>query len=80
MHVKKMEFGRFVCLVDGRWSAFSDWGGCSVSCGSSGVSVRTRQCNSPPALRGGMDCTVSGNGTESRPCNLTNCPGNIVHR
>ena len=61
------------CAVDGRWGAWpADWGQCSVTCGD-GVSTRTRQCNWPPALRGGTPC--SGDHTDTKPCTMNPCPG-----
>lgn len=59
-----------VILVDGGWSAFGDWGPCSVSCGT-GVRVRTRSCTSPAPSGGGAYCLGCNSETElcaSDPC------------
>ena len=56
--------------IDGGWSAWSDWGSCSVSCGG-GTQTRTRACNNPPPQYGGIAC--SGSTTESQACNTQSC-------
>ena len=61
-----------VVAVDGRWGAWRDWDQCSVTCGT-GVSTRTRQCNWPPAQRGGAPCP--GDHTQTKPCAMDPCPG-----
>uniref|UniRef100_A0A3B3Y4G4 Uncharacterized protein n=1 Tax=Poecilia mexicana TaxID=48701 RepID=A0A3B3Y4G4_9TELE len=59
-------------IVHGSWSSWSAWSECD---GCAGSSVRTRQCNSPPARFGGLPCL--GESRQSRRChdNATVCPG-----
>ena len=45
--------------VDGGWSDWSEFGYCSVICGSDGKRVRTRSCNSPSPAHGGSECVGS---------------------
>ncbi|KAG9347866.1 hypothetical protein JZ751_003882, partial [Albula glossodonta] len=58
------------CPVHGSWGSWSSWSECDA-CG--GVSVRTRECNSPPARFGGLPCL--GERRQSRGChdNVTDC-------
>uniref|UniRef100_A0A3Q2CH68 SCO-spondin n=1 Tax=Cyprinodon variegatus TaxID=28743 RepID=A0A3Q2CH68_CYPVA len=58
------------CPIHGSWSSWSSWSECDACAGSS---VRTRQCNSPPARFGGLPCL--GESRQSRRChnNLTVC-------
>jgi len=61
------------CPVDGAWGAWTAWGTCSTTCGD-GTHSRTKSCDSPAPAYGGQNC--SGQGTESRRCNLKPCPVN----
>lgn len=56
--------------VDGGWSVWTDWGSCSVTCGS-GVQNRSRACNNPAPENGGTDCV--GETEESQDCELDTC-------
>ncbi|XP_016091061.1 LOW QUALITY PROTEIN: SCO-spondin [Sinocyclocheilus grahami] len=58
------------CPVHGSWGSWSSWSDCD---GCAGVSVRQRQCNSPPARFGGLSCL--GESRQSRGChdNITVC-------
>lgn len=60
------------CPIDGKWSDWSAWSGCSASCGS-GTKIRYRKCNNPPAIHGGAYC--SGENVESSSCYVTSCSG-----
>ena len=62
----------FIQLQDGHWSTWSNWSRCSDSCGN-GTMTRTRQCDNPPPLAGGLNCPGSAN--ESSPCKLQDCHG-----
>ena len=63
----------FSYLVHGNWTTWSDWGTCSVTCGS-GIHERSRDCTNPEPLHGGDDC--AGVGKEFRDCEVeTLCPG-----
>jgi len=61
------------CAVNGGWSGYGGWGGCSANCGG-GTYYRYRSCNSPSASCGGSSC--SGSDSESASCNTHNCPVN----
>ena len=54
---------------DGGYSEWSDWGECSVSCGS-GFAQRTRECDNPVKVGNGNLCTVLGPNTETRSCGI----------
>ncbi|XP_036410900.1 SCO-spondin [Megalops cyprinoides] len=58
------------CPVHGSWGSWSPWSECDAC---EGVSVRTRECNSPPARFGGLPCI--GERHQSRSChdNVTVC-------
>uniref|UniRef100_A0A4W5N9A2 Complement factor properdin n=1 Tax=Hucho hucho TaxID=62062 RepID=A0A4W5N9A2_9TELE len=62
--------GTEVISFHGSWSLWSGWSECD---GCEGVSVRTRECNSPPARFGGLPC--HGESRQSRGCqdNVTIC-------
>ncbi|XP_034186806.2 A disintegrin and metalloproteinase with thrombospondin motifs 1 isoform X1 [Osmia lignaria lignaria] len=55
---------------DGGWSAWSDWGKCSRTCGI-GVQCRTRKCNKPLPIHGGKYC--SGPTDDCKLCDLPKC-------
>ncbi|PAA54099.1 hypothetical protein BOX15_Mlig015709g1 [Macrostomum lignano] len=59
------------CPIDGGWSAWSEWSGCSTSCGT-GKSTRQRGCSSPVPQFGGRGC--SGSGSDIRDCQQGPCP------
>uniref|UniRef100_A0A3B5KU71 Uncharacterized protein n=1 Tax=Xiphophorus couchianus TaxID=32473 RepID=A0A3B5KU71_9TELE len=65
------------CPVHGSWSSWSAWSECDECAGSS---IRTRQCNSPPARFGGLPCL--GESRQSRRChdNSTVCSGQPTER
>ncbi|XP_023195302.1 hemicentin-1 [Xiphophorus maculatus] len=60
------------CPVDGNWSLWQAWGGCSSSCGG-GERTRVRLCNNPPPSNGGRPCP--GDPTQLSRCNNQACPG-----
>ena len=68
----------FPCPIDGGWSEWSKFSGCSKTC-ESGRRVRIRACDNPPPQYGGRECTVvSGElGVDSEECNPQRCPGNL---
>ena len=64
-------------LVDGIYTQWSQWGACSVTCGT-GTHIRNRQCIGP--FHGGRPCTDPlnkngfGDATESENCFEKACP------
>ena len=63
----------FVVIVDGKYSEWSRWEDCSVTCGQ-GTRTRTRECNSPPPQFGGQPC--EGEPTDKLVCVEPPCSGN----
>jgi len=65
------------CPVDGIYTQWSQWGACSVTCGT-GTHIRNRQCIGP--FHGGRPCTDPlnkngfGDATESENCFERACP------
>ncbi|XP_053325662.1 hemicentin-1 [Spea bombifrons] len=59
------------CPVDGKWSIWSSWTPCSLSCGG-GLRQRTRECSNPAPQNGGHSC--EGNALEHELCNADLCP------
>ncbi|XP_053389529.1 ficolin-1-A-like, partial [Mercenaria mercenaria] len=57
---------------DGKWSTWSAWSACDVTC-ESGSQLRIRSCNNPAPKNGGHYCF--GNNTESKVCQKDLCPG-----
>ena len=64
-----------IILVDGQWSGWSEWQPCSVSCGR-GVRIRSRECNDPEPLHGGLPCI--GENQDSEDCELDECPSMFI--
>lgn len=62
------------CLVNGRWSEFSNWTPCEVTCGG-GRRFRARLCDNPPPSCDGYTC--SGHANETERCSDDRCPGKI---
>jgi len=56
------------CPVDGTWSSWGGYGGCSATCGT-GTQSSTRSCNGQ--AHGGKAC--SGGSKRSQNCNTTPC-------
>lgn len=52
------------CPVDGGWS---DWSGCTRTCGGGS---RSRSCSNPAQAHGGQECQ----GRSNQPCNILPCP------
>ena len=68
-------FTFFSLLVDGGWSSWGTWSGCSVTCGG-GSQTRVRTCSNPPPSGGGENCR--GSSSELRSCNTQGCSGEKV--
>ena len=58
--------------VNYAWSAWGEYGDCSVSCGGDGTQERFRYCN--PPKKGGFPCP-SQMDSSTRTCNNGPCPG-----
>ena len=59
-------------IVNGGWSQWSDFGGCSKTCGG-GTRSKTRACSNPRPTNGGATC--SGPELAIERCNVKECPG-----
>ena len=59
------------CPIDGGWSEFSAFDGCSATCGG-GEQSQTRACTNPAPQFGGADCVGSAENIEA--CNEQACP------
>ena len=59
------------CLaVDGNWTEWSAWGGCSVTC-AGGLQYSQRTCTNPAPQHGGADC--DGSSSKNQPCSTQLC-------
>ena len=75
--MRRLKLGnRFVTifhfLVNGGWTAWSEWSDCSATCGT-GLSLRSRSCTNPASVAGGSDC--AGESVETMECDIASCPG-----
>ena len=61
--------------INGGWNEFGDWSECSAVC-EGGTQTRKRTCTDPAPENGGADC--AGDSTETRECNMQDCPGNFT--
>ncbi|KAL3875270.1 hypothetical protein ACJMK2_038192 [Sinanodonta woodiana] len=52
-----------------KWTTWSSWNGCTVTCGG-GIQARTRLCLKSPI----SDADCVGNNSQSQSCNSFNCP------
>jgi len=63
------------CPVRGNWGPWSEYSQCSAaSCGMQGFQRRTRNCNNPPAMFGGLTCR--GPAFQDRVCSF--CPASNI--
>jgi len=71
------DFVFMLSSVNGGYSEWSIWTGCSVTCGD-GTKSRGRICDNPEPQHGGLDCSEQpelGNDTETVSCTMSPCPG-----
>lgn len=61
--------------INGSYSAWSHWSGCSKPCGK-GIKERFRTCNNPAPANGGVDCRGLDEAIERRSCSKRRCPVN----
>ncbi|KAF6212098.1 hypothetical protein GE061_012618 [Apolygus lucorum] len=69
-HEDEIRCGDVPCPVDGGWSDWTKWSGCSSSCGF-GWKQRYRFCDRPKPSQGGRPC--DGEATDQRRCDLPPC-------
>jgi hypothetical protein len=62
------------CAVCGGWTAWSDWSDCSKTCGSGGLTSRTRECTNPTPTYGGYPCV--GEPAQTKGCTALPCAVN----
>ncbi|KAG8182020.1 hypothetical protein JTE90_013951 [Oedothorax gibbosus] len=73
---QEIEFcNAYRCPIDGKWSEWSSWSPCSVSCGI-GVHSRVRSCNSPEPMYDGRDCV--GDSEDLEECGDDTCEATPV--
>lgn len=63
--------GRCLDPLDGGWSNWGRWSGCSKTC-NKGIQTRQRLCNEPLPINGGKPCPGSAN--QTRDCAGWKCP------
>ncbi|XP_022785365.1 A disintegrin and metalloproteinase with thrombospondin motifs adt-1-like isoform X2 [Stylophora pistillata] len=66
-----MDCNTNACPVDGKWSHWSSFGGCTATCGG-GFRYRRRKCDHPAPANGGKKCP--GASFQSIGCNVQACP------
>ena len=72
-----MLFFSIPSLVDGGYSQWYKWFGCSRSCGG-GAQTLIRFCDNPWPTHGGIDCRRLGPNVKSQSCNTYKCPGKVL--
>ena len=60
-------------FVDGNWTEWSEWTPCTQTCGAQNQ-TQTRKCENPLPAHAGNNCSDTNTDTESRSCNLIECP------
>ena len=69
-----LQISELFSSVNGGHTSWSAWSQCSSSCGV-GQQSRSRTCTNPPPGPGGADCSSLGPNSETKQCNIANCPG-----
>ena len=62
-------------VVHGNWGKWGNWSECSKTCGD-GEKTRSRVCNDPAPMHGGIDC--KGDTVQKDSCKIKECPGKIL--
>ncbi|KAK2570892.1 Mucin-like protein [Acropora cervicornis] len=65
-----------VCTINGGYTLWSTWSGCSASCGK-GFHTRFRNCTNPEPEGGGKNCDGIGPAKETEQCDLPKCEKSI---
>ena len=65
-------------LTDGNWTEWLEWTPCTQTCGAQNQTT-TRTCENPTPDNGGNNCSDTNTDTESRSCNLIECPIGIFY-
>ncbi|KAI6650257.1 Thrombospondin-2-like [Oopsacas minuta] len=65
------ECNAHLCPTHGAWSDWTQWTDCSLTC-DRGFRDRTRECDNPAPLNGGLDCPNYSEEVEE--CNTQECP------
>ncbi|XP_078312808.1 SCO-spondin-like [Crassostrea virginica] len=60
-----------ICIIDGAWTDWSQWGSCTKTCGG-GRRSRSRTCDNPKPANGGKECF--GDSGDFGDCNVDDCP------
>ncbi|XP_052285659.1 MAM and LDL-receptor class A domain-containing protein 1-like isoform X1 [Dreissena polymorpha] len=64
------------CPVNGKWTDWSAWSTCSVSC-ENGTQSRNRYCTNPPPAYGGKDCGLDDSAFQNCSTSIP-CPDQIT--
>ena len=60
--------------VDGNYTEWTAWTACDKTCGA-GLMTRWRACANPKPQYGGRDCSMYGQDTETKSCQIKDyCP------
>ena len=60
--------------VDGNYTEWTAWTACDKTCGA-GLMARWRACANPSPQYGGRDCSMYGQDTETKSCQIKDyCP------
>ncbi|XP_057300554.1 uncharacterized protein LOC130633709 isoform X2 [Hydractinia symbiolongicarpus] len=74
--VESRRCGYKKCPINGEWSGWSSYSGCTKPC-NGGVRVKRRYCTSPAPMYGGRQCHGAWN--QTMPCNQRLCPAAYVN-
>ena len=64
---------RTATVIDGAWSSWQPWSGCSSTCVEDGTRSRYRLCDNPRPAGNGQFC--DGSGSEQEHCGASSCQG-----